>query len=145
MGSNKDIIFKFRSNYTTNYQVEVAPCTWFRGSSDPKLNWKDAKQACADYTRAGHRDWFLPSIDVLRAMQDELHCSNLGEFTVIETGVIDDENSVDVQYWSCTERGIEEAAYVMFDFGSDDDNYAKKSELMYVRPVRIVQDNEEQV
>jgi hypothetical protein len=147
MSQNKNIIFKFLSDRRDSWQVEVAPNTWFGTASDPALSWQDAVSACNSYTGDGNKDWFLPSIDVLTAMQSELHRNELGEFSIFENVTTCGATFVCINdcYWSSTERGIDEAAFCTFDYVEDDDNHDKKSELMFVRPVRIVQDNEEQV
>jgi len=61
------------------------------------------------FTYSGQRDyndWFLPSIDELKEMHDELYAYGVGGF-----------NSTGVNYWSSTESGANSVKKVLFLFG----------------------------
>lgn len=53
-----------------------------------------AAQAAFDYTFSGYNDWFLPSLDELMVIKNNLANNNLGNF------VIDPSNEVSGRYWS---------------------------------------------
>ncbi len=83
-----------------------------------------AARACLDWSINGFDDWFLPSLNELQLMYENLHRKNLGNFN---------KRTV---YWSSTENGgdIDLALGMKFSNGSlyDDD---RTPELL-VRPVR---------
>jgi hypothetical protein len=147
MSQNKNIIFKIFSDYKWG-KIELAPYTWYGTDSDPKLNWEDARQACINYAGNGHTDWFLPTIEILVAAWYEVYSMGLGNFTAIDNSdpladIGDMDADYDDKYWSANSTGLNEAHFFQFvvGYGGDlyeDHCYEEKSELMYVRPVRIV-------
>lgn len=79
-----------------------------------------AADFCANVTMSGKSDWFLPSINELKAMNTNLKLLGYGHFGSV--------------YWSSTERNS--AAAWGFNFNSNSQqNYTKVSQL-YVRAIR---------
>ena len=76
-----------------------------------------AAKLCSDLTKGGYSDWFLPSIDELNLMHENLYLNGLGSF------------EPDV-YWSSSEINIKTASSLYFNDGGqyydykhvDDDN-----------------------
>jgi hypothetical protein len=80
------------------------------------------------YTDGTYTDWFLPSIDELNLMYD-----NIGQGNVLELGNVG--NFSNVSYWSSTENGHHTAWMQGFgNYGGQNSNYKYKA--YYVRAVR---------
>ena len=83
-----------------------------------------AARICSDYSYGGYDDWFLPSLDELDLMYDNLYLFGLGSFT-------------DERYWSSSESGGDgdDAWVLWFPSGSQRDDFDRIFDYN-VRPVR---------
>lgn len=83
-----------------------------------------AAKLCADYSYGGVRDWFLPSIEELNMMFENLHEKGLGSF--ISDG-----------YWSSSEDYYDEwSAWIQYFFNNGYSSSARRGHNYNVRPVR---------
>lgn len=80
-----------------------------------------AAKMCADYSLNGYDDWFLPSLNELNLMYENLEKNDLGSFT---SGY----------YWSSSENNSSYAWYQYFNDGYQ--NYYNRNYYFYVRPIR---------
>jgi len=81
-----------------------------------------AAQICNEHDDGTYGDWFLPSIDELNAMYNNLHQKGFGGFS-------------SVNYWSSTEYNAAGAFFFTFYVGSNAD-YGSKANTFSVRAVR---------
>jgi hypothetical protein len=83
-----------------------------------------AAKLCDDYELNEYDDWFLPSLDELHEMYEQLHQNNLGSFTA------------DLNYWSSSEVNRENGYIKDFD-STPESTQSGKGGTHYVRPVRM--------
>jgi hypothetical protein len=84
-----------------------------------------AAKACADLVLSGYDDWYLPSIDELELMNDNLYKAGLGGFDL----------NLGAQYWSSTQYNSNSA--YNYDFSIDFVSGAgSKNWTFQVRPIR---------
>lgn len=81
-----------------------------------------AAYACDQYVNDGYNDWFLPSLDELSAVYDNLPPSSLAEFA--------DANF----YWSSSQISFNTAYH--FNFINGNFNFSTKSNIYFVRAMR---------
>ena len=81
-----------------------------------------AAQLCDALNEGGYSDWFLPSLDELNLMYENLKCFGVGSFT-------------DRAYWSSTEYDANNAQRNLFSSGYQ--RYNDKRSTFSVRAVRI--------
>jgi len=86
------------------------------------VSWWDALVYCQNHTDGTYSDWFLPSIDDLNAMYENLFLQGLGGFQPYDF------------YWSSTEFDFN-AAWKQ-NFGNGNQNYSNKDYPTNVRAVR---------
>lgn len=92
------------------------------GNIEPYLNETDyAAKLCSDLSSGGYDDWFLPSIDELNQMYENLHTQNVGGFA-------------NVSYWSSSESSATYAGYYDF-YNGNQNSYSKMNEEL-VRAIR---------
>jgi hypothetical protein len=82
-----------------------------------------AAKLCDNLTIGGQSDWFLPSIDEINLMYNNLHQNSKGNF------------STQSAYWSSTEAGDSNASFFYFNSG-EAYNFLQKDYKFYVRAVR---------
>lgn len=81
-----------------------------------------AARICSDYSYGGYDDWFLPSLDELDLMYDNLYLFGLGSFT-------------DERYWSSSEIDGDYTWVQSFFDGSQRDYFDRALDY-YIRPMR---------
>jgi hypothetical protein len=84
-----------------------------------------AAQLCDTLNEGGYSDWFLPSLDELNLIYENLKCFGVGSFT-------------DRAYWSSTEYDANNAQRNLFSIGYQ--RYSHKLSTFSVRAVRICSD-----
>ncbi len=90
-----------------------------------------AAKLCDDLTLGGYTDWFLPSMDELRLMYNNLQANGIGNFNTMSVG--------GSCYWSSTEADPIHAYLIWFSDGNDtfyQMTYYEKSYNNFVRAVR---------
>lgn len=87
------------------------------------FKWDEAVEECDSLVHEGYDDWYLPSLEELELMYDELHLPNRDVF----------QNTV---YWSSTNEGFGSIAWgIDFETGVRS-QYVTQHTLAFVRPVR---------
>jgi hypothetical protein len=98
--------------------LEAAPNTWSGESTDPKMNWDQAKSAASGYTGGGV-SWYLPSEEELILLYEQRNV--MGGFAK-------------GYYWSSSQDDPYSAWLQSFANGSQNDG--SKNNACHVRPIR---------
>lgn len=73
-----------------------------------RLNWDDAMSKSEAYSEGGFTDWYLPSIEELEQMNNNLYLNDIGNFTETfywsSTEDQDDQNRAWVQKFAISEK-----------------------------------------
>ncbi len=73
-----------------------------------RLNWDTAMSKCEEYSKDGYTDWYLPSIEELEQIYDNLYLNEYGNFTGTfywsSTEDQDDQNQAWVRKFAVSER-----------------------------------------
>ena len=105
----------------TSLLVNAMGSAVYSSSSGTATTATYAAKLCDDYTYGGYSDWFLPSIEELRYMYENLYSKSIGTWSGV--------------YWSSTEFSGSYSWY--YNFRYDDVNYYSRSYYGYcVRAVR---------
>jgi hypothetical protein len=98
--------------------------------------WKDAINACKELNFAGHKDWWLPTVEELHSIVDYSRGTGSNE-PAINTKFFPDTKCS--WYWTSTPCAwlSDDAWIVFFSYGSVSNSY--KGYKYYVRPVRSSQ------
>lgn len=129
--TSKNLIFRLlrtpRTQFSFDFILQI-----FNPSKYFALNKKiimmrsyTAAGACLDLELNGFKDWYLPTIEELKLIYNNLHKNNLGNY---KKGIVS-------SYWSSTENDWSYAYYMDFNGGSIN-NLGGKNTSQYVIAVR---------
>lgn len=145
--NTKNIVANTRNSYNkievTKYETinetinETVKDGWFKTKTVTKVVQKQvpviteelieipletAARICIELSQGGYSDWYLPSLDELQLVYDNLHNNGLGGFS-------------SSAYWSSTEYSDGSAWALYFDKGKKD-WYSKSNGKTFVRAIR---------
>ena len=125
-GPGGGLIFFDKGSYSDGWRyLEAAP----KSTEAFEIDWYNASGVCTSISHNGCEDWFLPDVNQVYAMYENLHENGVGGFVA------------DGLYWSSTEHSdTQYAYYVQFDpdwAGTDRWTFKWQwMNLFYVRAVR---------
>ena len=130
-GSNAEVLTENNTSIGTGKSntealVKAMGDTAYTSDDGNETTSEYAVKACSDYIYGGKDDWFLPSIDELKAMYDNLYEKEISSF------------KSDKNYWSSSEYS--NGNFAVYTAGFNDkyskDEYGRTSLSCYVRPIR---------
>ncbi len=124
-GANRQVLTKRKAGTGKSNTFALIKTMGDRAYSKPSGSDMEeyAALACTAYKCGGFTDWFLPSRDELDLMYINLKKAGKGNMT-------------DNTYWSSTEHFESNAWSQYFYNGQKDGTWKKRSDKLYVRPIR---------
>ena len=125
-GPGGGIIFFDKESYSDGWRyLEAAP----KSTEAFEIDWYNASGVCTSISHNGCEDWFLPDVNQVYAMYENLHENGVGSF--VANG----------NYWSSTEHSDTQYAYYVYFNATyaDTSSWTFKWQWMaiwYVRAVR---------
>jgi hypothetical protein len=119
-------VFYDKGAYSEGWRyLECAP----EDAGNGKVKWNEAKTLCKDYSLGGYDDWYVPSIQELTWMYNNLHKKGMGNF---------DDDHDEGHYWSSEEykSGSYPHGYYLDFYDGDAEHDSYYSFSCYTRPVR---------